>query len=314
MNAGFSGRSMNSPKQSKKSKTRTVYPDPLVISPSIEHSHTFIILHGRGSNASRFGLKFLESAVTSGKNLQQLYPGMKFIFPTAKKRRSAIFKRTPINQWFDNWSLDDPSEREELQVDGVRETGLFIHGLLRAEAETVPLKNILIGGLSQGCAMALHVLLSFTSTLGEFEALGGFIGMSGWLPLRNSLEEIIHPDDNDADDDPFSHRSDDGQDGQSIAVRVINSVRDNMNLPPVSNASCLLTPAFLVHGSADKKVSVKLGEQAAATLRDVGIDVRWKAYKEFSHWYKVPDEIEDIVRFLSEKVGIRAEGDEGKGS
>lgn len=33
------------------------------------------------------------------------------------------------------------------------------------------------------------------------------------------------------------------------------------------------------------------------------MDVTWKAYEEFGHWYKVPDVIDDAVRFLK-KVGF----------
>jgi len=77
---------------------KDAYPEPLVIPPSSQHTHTFILLHGRGSNGERFGIEFLKPTVSSGKRLQQLFPGMKFILPTAKKRRSTILQRLPINQ------------------------------------------------------------------------------------------------------------------------------------------------------------------------------------------------------------------------
>lgn len=86
------------------------YPVPLTIPPLGEkHTHTLILLHGRGSNAERFGLEFLSSA-----NLQPRLPTVKFVFPTARKRRSTVLKRIPINQWFDNYSLDDPGQRTDL--------------------------------------------------------------------------------------------------------------------------------------------------------------------------------------------------------
>lgn len=31
---------------------------------------------------------------------------------------------------------------------------------------------------------------------------------------------------------------------------------------------------------------------------DLGMDVIWKAYQDFGHWYKVPDEINNILSFL----------------
>lgn len=92
---------------------RKPYPAPLVISPfSKEHTHTIIALHGRGRNAESFGCEILASA-----NLQARLPTVKFVFPTASKRRSKIPKKIPINQWYDNYSLEDPGQRTDLQID-----------------------------------------------------------------------------------------------------------------------------------------------------------------------------------------------------
>lgn len=90
------------------------YPAPLVIAPlqNDQHTHTLILLLGRGSNGERFGQVFLEST-----DVAQRLPTLKFVFPTARKRRSTMLKRIPINQWFDNHSLDNPNTRTELQVD-----------------------------------------------------------------------------------------------------------------------------------------------------------------------------------------------------
>lgn len=55
----------------------------------------------------------------------------------------------------------------------------------------------------------------------------------------------------------------------------------------------LQTPVFLGHGSADPKVAVGLGRRMASVLADgLGVDVTWRAYENFGHWYKVPDEID----------------------
>lgn len=34
------------------------------------------------------------------------------------------------------------------------------------------------------------------------------------------------------------------------------------------------------------------------------MDVTWRAYSGFGHWYKVPDEIDDVVSFLKDKLGV----------
>lgn len=98
------------------------YPIPLSIEPlRLPHTHTFIIPHGRGSNAEKFGRELLASA-----NLPARLPTVKFVFPTASKRRSTILKKIAINQWFDNYSLDDPNQRTDLQAAGLTETARFL--------------------------------------------------------------------------------------------------------------------------------------------------------------------------------------------
>jgi hypothetical protein len=34
------------------------------------------------------------------------------------------------------------------------------------------------------------------------------------------------------------------------------------------------------------------------------MDVIWKAYERLGHWYRVEDEIEDILNFLQDRVGL----------
>lgn len=290
-----------------------------MIAPASTHTHTLILLHGRGSNAENFGLEFLKSEISGGKALTDLFPGLKFIFPTAKKRRSTILKRVPINQWFDNYSLEDPSERQDLQYDGLSETTAYIHNLMRQEEELIGAKNVIVGGLSQGCAMAFHVLLSYEpepDLESSSNAIGGFIGMSGWLPFQKDIlstvshKDLGYSDDDDDSDDPFSTAQQD--DDETELFRAANCVRDIVNLPPLSADESAGPPAFvhcpvfLGHGDADPKVSVRLGEEARDTLESLGINTTWRAYEGFGHWYKVPDEIDDIVLFLQREVGLKA--------
>lgn len=58
----------------------------------------------------------------------------------------------------------------------------------------------------------------------------------------------------------------------------------------------------------DEKVGVRLGEEAVGTLRALWMDVEWRTY-DVGHWYKVPDELDDIVTFLSQKVGVPMDTD-----
>lgn len=369
--------------------------DPLIFPPlnPQHHTHTLIILHGRGSNAKRFGPTLLETS-----HLQERLPTAKFIFPTALSRRSTILKKVRIHQWLDNFSLEDPNLRPDLQYDGLEESARYLRELVRVEVGLLDgdLSKVVIGGLSQGCAASLFAVLGggFGSN-GHEERLGGWFGMSGWLPMQKDLEEILisdrrdqiseereasersdsegsedesdsHDDggeddtypevsfsdeeENGSDDDPFSAAivehdfndvgfSDDedtdlkGSEAittttsdehahyeQNPITKAVNHIRDILDLPPLeSSATDLLAstteipkpshlqiPFFLGHGTADPKVSVQLCHVAARTLQ-AGFqndNVTVRTYEDFGHWYKVPDEIDDLLLWLEKEVGV----------
>lgn len=301
------------PMMSKTKRKQAIWPEPLVVHPATAHTHSIILLHGRGSNAERFGLELLAARSSAQKTLAEHFPSAKFIFPTAKKRRSTVLKRTPINQWFDNFSLEDPTQRQHLQYDGIKETSEFVTSLVHQEAEVIGMERIVVGGLSQGCAAALHVLLN----LGGEAPMAGFVGMSGWLPFAETLDPtaIDREDGSEEDDDIFGSdgEAEDGtenQDGENVGKRhtcldelqrtAANTARDIACLPPLPAAQQVIfpsTPVFLGHGRNDEKVSIRLGVQARQVLEALGSQVSWKDYDE-GHWYKVPEEIDDIVGFL----------------
>lgn len=285
------------------------YLKPLVVPPLGAHTHTMILLHGRGSNAEKFGPTLLETKLQSGLTIDQKFPGVKFIFPTAKLRRSKVFKRILISQWFDLHTIEDPNQRQELQYEGLRESALFIHKLIRDEAAIVDISNIVIGGLSQGCAAALHVLFGFDDD-GK-GSLGGFVGMSGWLPFQDKLNELSREDDDSLDDDNPFGSDDEDNDGPEIPLvqKAVNFVREEIiELPPISSGSpgCSRTPIWLGHGSEDERVSVNLGKLAAGTLEKLGWQVSWTPYQGLGHWYSA-EELDDVVTFLRDRVGFEEE-------
>ncbi|PGH05802.1 hypothetical protein GX51_02775 [Blastomyces parvus] len=319
------------------SSNKRPYSNLLVIPPSspTEHTHTFILLHGRGSNTERFGVEFLRST-----NLSDRLPTVKFIFPTASKRRSTVLKRIPIHQWFDNYSREDPGERTDLQIDGLCQTRAFLHSLIEREAkEFVGQGNdgdgrgrIILGGLSQGCAAGVFAFLAggLGEDYGDNETepyngglVGGFVGMSGWLPFNRQLEDICKSPSSDVLDEdafnpfaqspPLGHDdgSDNNGDSESAELQAINHIRDILDLPvvPALATHSFQSPVFLGHGSTDEKVSVNLGQSMVDFLQKrLDMDVTWKVYEDFGHWYKVPDEIDDIVHFLKEKIGVPVAG------
>ncbi|GAB1314824.1 hypothetical protein MFIFM68171_05034 [Madurella fahalii] len=104
------------------------FPPSLTIPPlTPPHKQTFILLHGRGSSASKFGPPFLSTvfrdpAATQKTTitLQTAFPNAKFVFPVAPRSRATIYKRSIINQWFDSWHMDlDPDLDTSIDTDAL---------------------------------------------------------------------------------------------------------------------------------------------------------------------------------------------------
>lgn len=291
---------MASSSQDSHGKRSSNYPEPLVVLPAREHRHTFIILHGRGSNAEEFGPDLLETLISPSQTFMDAFPHVKFIFPTASKRRAMAYDRSVINQWFDNGSLQTPDDREELQIDGLRETSSYIHGLLRQEIAIMGLKNVVLGGLSQGCAATLISLLTW-----DGEPLPAAFGMCGWLPFRKRMDDIAQSISLDK-----NNESDNGD--------LFGTAHSNRDLDPATEAAAFLmeeldmpnkrpsmsfqsTPLFLGHGDMDGKVPIELGEDASNCLKGLLVSVSWNEYTRLGHWYSTPM-LRDLAEFLRKVI------------
>lgn len=90
-----------------------------------------------------------------------------------------------ISQWFDAWDLHSPEEKKKLMLQGLRESVRQIRDIVEEEANIIGLEKVVLGGISQGCAAAVYTLLST-----GFE-IGGFVGVSSWLPFRMAIEEVV---------------------------------------------------------------------------------------------------------------------------
>lgn len=316
------------------------YPNPLIFKPiQLPHQQTFILLHGRGSWAEKFGPELLRTPIHIRRpslqncnedeplvdgtgntsedqeatvTLRTVFPHARFVFPTAAQRRATTYKRARTHQWFDNWKLDPPAtDREELQIEGLHETTKYLHQLLRAEIAIVPggAKNVVLGGLSQGCAASLVALL-----LWEGEDLGAVVGMCGRLPFAESLmEEIRDKNDEQHDNgllgfDPFAvdtcHESESsGGAASSPAQRAVGWLREQLDLPALQKPSEFLPvqriPVFLGHGGQDEKVNIELGRSASKCLDKMGARVCWKEYDDLGHWYS-DGMLNDLLQFLAE--------------
>jgi predicted esterase len=154
-----------------------------ILQPSISHTHTVIFLHGRGSTAAEFVSEFFESQSSGSRTLPEIFPPVRWVFPTSGILPSRSFG--DISQWFEMLSTDSPAAGEgkhQAVIEAAVSRILEVVG-----SETTLLgdpRRIVLAGISQGCAIAIQALLKQ-----EFR-LGGFMGLSSWLPASLPLMEV----------------------------------------------------------------------------------------------------------------------------
>merc|ERR1712224_946556 len=125
--------------------------------------------------------------------------------------------------------------------DGMEDTEGYEDAVQRVEGHIVKLlqrhpklrrDRIVVGGFSQGAVVALSTLLR------SHERLAGIIMLSGYLPQRELLENML------------------------------NETGLNFNRRTV--------PVLMCHGTQDKLVQFKWGKLSAKLMKGNGMDIHWK--------------------------------------
>jgi predicted esterase len=146
---------------------------PVVIAPKSAHSATVVWLHGLGDSGNGWAPIAHEIAL----------PHVKWVFPNAPARPVTINGGTAMPAWADiiALSLEAPEDEE-----GTMATRSMIHGIIADEVKAgVPANRIVIGGFSQGAAMACVAALSHE------QPLAGCFVLSGYLTLRNKIPNML---------------------------------------------------------------------------------------------------------------------------
>lgn len=271
--------------------TMNVEDSVYVVAPTQTHTNTVIFLHGRDSTGCEFASDLIESQASDGRTLPETFPAVKWVFPTSKLRESARFK-TEMSQWFDMWSTESPQERKELQVEGLRESIAVILSIIRKEASLVAPERIVLAGISQGCATAIYSLL-----YGGIR-LGGFIGLCGWLPFADQIDEIGNRSSSDRNLLHNIRGLFKNSKMKSTIVPLTDDTFPNLDL-------AFKTPVFLAHAEDDDVVPIRNGDRLKWELEELGFDVTREIYEqgaEQPHWVNEPQGVDDIVTFLRERV------------
>ena len=149
--------------------------ETLEISASETPSGSVIWLHGLGADGYDF-----EPVV------QELdLPELRFILPHAPYRPVTLNNGYQMRAWYDIYGLDAGSPQDDA---GIRATQRQIEALISSElARGIPAERLVLAGFSQGGAVALHTALRHP------QRLAGVMGLSTYLPLKNSLASEATP-------------------------------------------------------------------------------------------------------------------------
>jgi phospholipase/carboxylesterase len=136
-------------------------------------THSVIWLHGLGADGNDFVPIVAELGLDGA-------PPIRFIFPNAPVAPVTINGGMAMRSWYDILVVD-LVRRED--GPGIRQSEAAVSALIaRENARGIPNARIVLAGFSQGCAVTLH------TGLRQQAPLAGLLGLSGYLPLADTLE------------------------------------------------------------------------------------------------------------------------------
>ncbi|WP_038247243.1 alpha/beta hydrolase [Ghiorsea bivora] len=143
---------------------------------------TVIWLHGLGADGFDFQPIVPQLGLPNDANIR-------FIFPHAPAMPVTMNGGYIMPAWYDLYSLkvDNPDTNPQ-DEQGIKKSAKSIQQLIQHEnTRGIPNERIILVGFSQGGAMALYTGLTID------QPLAGIMGLSCYLPLHNSIEEILNP-------------------------------------------------------------------------------------------------------------------------
>jgi phospholipase/carboxylesterase len=133
---------------------------------------SMIILHGLGASGDDF------VPVCEQMDLRAV-GDVRYVLPHAPMRPVTINNGFVMPAWYDIVALAGPAREDEA---GLRASQAIVESVIAREVQRgVASARIVVGGFSQGCAMAL------LTGLRHRDKLAGIVGLSGYLPLADTL-------------------------------------------------------------------------------------------------------------------------------
>lgn len=153
------------------------------------HTATVIMMHGLGDTGA--GWSFLPTYYNSSsvKSATRKLGHIKWLFPNAPVAPVTLNAGMHMSSWFDIRSLDALDNSTSEDRAGMLESSHKISKLVENEIKAgINPNRIVVGGFSQGGAIAILTGLTYP------ERLGGLVVLSSFLPLRNEISSMIVPE------------------------------------------------------------------------------------------------------------------------
>ncbi|GAB7359966.1 hypothetical protein MBLNU230_g7491t1 [Neophaeotheca triangularis] len=158
-------------------------PAAIVVPAVRRHTSTCIVAHGLGDSGA--GWSFLAENFRR----RNTFPETKFIFPNAPSIPITVNMGMRMPGWYDITDFSDLANRSEDEP-GITRSQQTLHSLIADEiAAGIPSERIVLGGFSQGGAMALMAGITAPTKL------GGIFGLSSYLLLQGKVRDMV-PKDN----------------------------------------------------------------------------------------------------------------------
>lgn len=146
---------------------------PVVIKATAKHTATLIFLHGLGDTGHGWAAGMAEI----------IQPHVKCVCPTAAAMPVTLNAGYRMPSWFDLYALSMEGPEDE---SGIKRSAEYLHSLIEEEIKLgIRSDRIVVGGFSQGGAVAIYSALTYA------KPLAGIVGLSTWLPLNKQFPGII---------------------------------------------------------------------------------------------------------------------------
>lgn len=153
--------------------------DGIEVLPDGVANSSIIWLHGLGASGDDF-LPLAEQL--------KLPEPTRFIFPHAPMRSVTVNNCTIMRAWYDIKSFDLTMYHNTNNHEGLLESQDIVNGLIEREISYgISSEQIVLGGFSQGGALALHTGLRFNKKLAGIVCLSGYLPWSAILTNNRSL-------------------------------------------------------------------------------------------------------------------------------